>query len=132
MKRPTRRTVQWTVADLYDFYRQRRIDLRPEFQRNSIWPARAKAFLADTILLNRPIPLFFLQERQSVQTGHIAYSVIDGQQRLRAIFEFLEDRIRLTQTDDPDLHRKRFSDLDEQHQKQFLSYQLTVEVLADY
>ena len=35
------------------------LTLAPEFQRNAIWPRAAKAYLIDTILYDRPIPLLF-------------------------------------------------------------------------
>ena len=35
--------------------------LRPEFQRNAVWPPAAKAYLIDTILEEKPMPLFFFE-----------------------------------------------------------------------
>src|SRR5438093_419111 len=87
------------IALLKQLHDQGQLALAPEFQRNSIWPRAAKAYLIDTILNDRPIPLLFFQRISSAQTGRSGYAVIDGQQRLRAIFEFLEDRFRLSQSD---------------------------------
>src|SRR5436853_3871836 len=87
------------VALLRQLHDQGQLSLAPEFQRNSVWPHAAKAYLIDTILNDRPIPLLFLQRISSAQTGKPGFSVIDGQQRLRAIFEFIDNRFRLTQSD---------------------------------
>src|SRR5215208_5704465 len=95
---PERQTTRLSINDLYFRYREGELELAPEFQRNSVWPPRAKAYLIDTILSDRPIPLFFFQETRSAQTGRPMWAVIDGQQRLRAIFEFLDDHVRLSQT----------------------------------
>src|SRR3954452_13821765 len=97
--RTQRLTSKHTVADLHHLYRGGQLNLAPEFQRNSVWPRRAKAYLIDSILADRPIPIFFVERHASAQTGKTAYSVIDGQQRLRAIFEFLDDRFALTESE---------------------------------
>jgi hypothetical protein len=121
-----------TVYDLHQRYEGGGLNLAPEFQRNSIWPPRAKAYLIDTILNDKPMPLFFFQEHRSAQTGKPRWAVIDGQQRLRAIFEYLDGRLRLTQSDRDDLRNRRFSDLDPELQRQFLSYGVIVEILRGY
>lgn len=121
------------ISLLYQLYQQGQLFLAPEYQRENVWPNQAKAYLIDTILNDRPIPLLFFQRVTSAQTGRPAYSVIDGQQRLRAIFEFFEDRFRLTQSDKKaPYYKKRFSDLPRSLQEQIYNYDLTVEELSDY
>ena len=121
------------ISLLYQLYQQGQLFLAPEYQRENVWPNQAKAYLIDTILNDRPIPLLFFQRVASAQTGRPAYSVIDGQQRLRAIFEFFEDRFRLTQSDkNAPYYKKRFSDLPRALQDQIYNYDLTVEELSDY
>lgn len=106
--------------------------LAPEFQRNAVWPRAAKAYLIDTILSERPMPLFFIQRGRSAQTGKPLYSVVDGQQRLRAIFEFLDDRFSLTESKDRRWKGKRFSQLSQALQEDLLNYDLTIEELTGY
>jgi len=106
--------------------------LAPEFQRNAVWPRAAKAYLIDTILSERPMPLFFFQRGRSAQTGRPIYSVVDGQQRLRAIFEYLEDRFALTESKDRRWKGKRFSELVQPLQENLLNYDLTIEELTGY
>src|SRR3954452_1370764 len=89
------------IALLHQLYANGQLSLAAEFQRNSVWPNPAKAYLIDTILNDRPIPLLFFQRTTSPQTGRLSYTVIDGQQRLRAIFEFFDDRYRLSTTQRP-------------------------------
>jgi len=125
-------TTRLAILDLIERQRGGGLDLAPEFQRNSIWPPRAKAYLIDTILEDRPVPLFFFQEGRSAQTGRSVWSVVDGQQRLRSIFEFVEGRVRLTQSKSPTVRNKRFHDLDAERQQAFMQYGLIVEVLRGY
>src|ERR1700730_16092599 len=98
------------IGLMHQLFQGGQIALSPEFQRDNVWPMAAKAYLIDTILNDRPIPIFFFQRGTSAQTGRLSYVVIDGQQRLRAIFEYLDDRFALTQTDSRlSFFRKRFS-----------------------
>ncbi len=121
------------VALLHQLHMNGQLTLAAEFQRNAIWPARAKAYLIDTILNDRPIPLLFFQRTTSAQKGLPSYTVIDGQQRLRAIFEFLDDRFRLTQSSKKSGYvNKRFSDLPAELQEQIRNYDLVVEELSGY
>jgi hypothetical protein len=106
--------------------------LAPEFQRNAVWPPAAKAYLIDTILSDRPMPVFFFHRARSTQTGKQTYSVVDGQQRLRAIFEFLDDRVALTQSKSAKLKNKKFSALPSDLQDKVLDYNLNVEELVGY
>jgi hypothetical protein len=84
-----RSTRKLTVEQLHHLFEEGRLNLAPEFQRNSVWPRRAKAYLIDTMLADRPMPIFFLERHASAQTGEAALTVIDGQQRLRAILDFI-------------------------------------------
>ena len=120
------------VALLYQLYKEGQLLLAPEFQRNSIWPKAAKAYLIDTILNDRPIPLFFLQRARSAQTGRPAYAVIDGQQRLRAIFDFLEDRFRLTESKKQPFYRKKYSELPTVLKEKIENYDLIIDELSGY
>src|SRR6185369_13903587 len=100
------------IALLYQLYQSGQLTLATEFQRNSVWPHKAKAYLIDTIINDRPIPLLFFQRSTSAQTGQPTYNVIDGQQRLRSIFDFLDDRFRLSQSSkSSNYYNKRFSGL---------------------
>src|SRR5438132_3719561 len=90
---PKRSPTTKSVSLLKQLYDQGQLQLAPPFQRNAVWPPAAKAYLIDTILHDQPVPLFFLQRTASAQSGRIAYTVIDGQQRLRAIFDFIDGRV---------------------------------------
>jgi len=129
---PNRRTTTKDISLLHQLFRDGQLELAPEFQRNSVWPAPAKAYLIDTILADRPIPLLFLERHTSAQTGRPVYRVIDGQQRLRAIFDYLDGRFRLTQTKDTRWRNKRFAQLAAADRERILNYDLVVEELTGY
>jgi hypothetical protein len=127
-----RSTTTKDVALLRQLLLDGQIRLAPEFQRNAVWPPAAKAYLIDTILSDRPMPLFFFQRGRSAQTGKPLYSVIDGQQRLRSIFEYLDGRFSLTQSKGRDFAGKKFSDLSVSLQDKILNYDLNIEELSGY
>lgn len=120
------------IALLQQLFKDEQLRLAPEFQRNSVWPSAAKAYLIDTILADKPIPILFFQRTTSAQTGRPVYAVIDGQQRLRAIFEFLENRFGLTETKESGVKGKRYRDLDADRKNRILNYDLVIEELSGY
>lgn len=60
------------------------LNIRPEYQRRLRWTVAQKSKLIESLLLNIPIPPIFLYESAAAR-----YEVIDGQQRLNAIKEFM-------------------------------------------
>jgi hypothetical protein len=123
------------VGLLQQLYRDKQLDLRPDFQRQSVWPRPAKAYLIDTILSDRPIPLLFFHHSVDPQTGRLQYAVVDGQQRLRAIFEYLEDGYSLKgerSAKSPTWSGRRYSELSTPDRHRLLGYDLPIVELKNY
>lgn len=81
------------VSDVRDWSRNNRLELQPDFQRNVVWSKAAQNALIDTIFLNIPIPKIYIK---SVIKNEQTYRVVvDGQQRLTAILQFVENKLRL-------------------------------------
>lgn len=86
--------------------------VRPTFQRNQVWEPKRKSKLIESLLLNIPIPTLFFAEDEDKKV------VVDGQQRLHAIKEFIENRYALTKLEVlSGLNDKRFEDLTERQQR---------------
>jgi hypothetical protein len=77
-----------TIAWFREQYRAGNLVLKKPYQRNPVWTQRQKCSLIETILLQLPIPEIFV-EVGSTATGDQKYGVIDGQQRIRAILQFV-------------------------------------------
>ena len=60
------------------------LNLRPEYQRRLRWSTAQKSKLIESLLLNIPVPPVFLYESDAAR-----YEVMDGQQRLNAVKEFI-------------------------------------------
>jgi hypothetical protein len=63
----------------------------PEYQREEVWGVVEKQLLIDTILKGWKLPKFYF-----LKTSESGYEVVDGQQRLAAIFEFLDGDLSLS------------------------------------
>lgn len=70
-----------------DKYRAGSLVLKPPFQRKPVWVAKQKCFLIESILLEVPIPEVFVQ--QMIVEDEASFAVVDGQQRIRAVLQFL-------------------------------------------
>ena len=73
------------ILEIYDWYRQRKLLVNRRYQRKLVWSLEEKQKLIDSILLGYPLPLIFLAETEDSR-----YEIIDGMQRLNAIFSFIE------------------------------------------
>lgn len=62
--------------------------LRPGFQRRLVWTDRQKSNLIESILLELPVPEIYMQIR-TTPDGRSEYIVVDGQQRISTILEFV-------------------------------------------
>jgi hypothetical protein len=72
----------------------------------------------------------YLRTRIDVSTKKSVREVVDGQQRLRAILDFAEDKFALSKRAS-EFSGKRYSDLTEAQQEVFLSYPLAVDQLVN-
>jgi hypothetical protein len=67
------------------------LNIRPEYQRRLRWSSIQKSRLIESLLLNVPIPPVFFYESSGAR-----YEVMDGQQRLNAIREYMEGELALS------------------------------------
>lgn len=74
-----------SIGEVINLYKDGEIEVHPEFQRFYRWDNEQKSNLIESILLGIPIPPIFVAQRQ---TGK--WDVIDGQQRLSTIFQFVK------------------------------------------
>ena len=119
--------VKWNssphpIADIRDWHESGRLELRPDFQRRGVWSVPARIMLMDTILCNIPMPKIFLAN--DIKNGNTYRVVIDGQQRITAILDFLRDKFSLDAPYTGNEKGKTFSELDQETQDCFLSYQI--------
>ena len=117
----------YAISDFVEWQESGKLDLSPDFQRRGVWSNSAKAFFADTILRGKPFPkLILMQEFKESSTIRV---VVDGQQRLRAIFDFVNDGIKISRAHNQKLAGMTFSQLNEETKNEFLQYEIACDVL---
>lgn len=121
---------QYRIADFLDWHAKKLLVLNPEFQRRAVWTTSAKILLVDTILRELPIPKVYIRTRIDVRTKTALREVVDGQQRLRAIIEFTEDKFALSKRA-KEFSGLRYSDLAQDDQARFLAYPIAVDQLVN-
>ena len=66
------------------------IKLQPFYQRRRRWDDVRKSKLIESFIMNIPVPPCFLYESELAR-----YEVMDGQQRISAIWDFYDNRFKL-------------------------------------
>lgn len=77
-----------SIAWFQDHYKAGRLTLRPPFQRKPVWSDKQRSALIESALLDIPIPEVYVQVTLA-DDGTEAFGVIDGQQRLRTLLQFV-------------------------------------------
>lgn len=110
-------TYDFTVSTILDQLRAKRIVI-PEYQRNYVWSVPQASRLIESLIIQCPIPTIYLS-----QGSDEVLSVIDGNQRLMTLSEFIsEDSFDLKGlTVYPQLDGLRFSGLDSRFQRHILN-----------
>src|SRR3954469_17694859 len=84
-----------SIQAAYRWFRDGRLIVNRQYQRKLVWTIAEKERLIDSILLDYPLPLFLLAEKPNDAPGagedESIFEVIDGMQRLNAIFTFIEN-----------------------------------------
>ena len=75
-----------------------RINTKPDFQRPLVWSTSQKQLLVDTILRGYDVPKLYWRR---MGTKPDKYDVVDGQQRLRALWDFFDGNFKLAKNADP-------------------------------
>lgn len=103
------------------------IELNPGYQRRRVWKDnKKKSLLIESLMLRIPIPAFYFYENEDGK-----YQVIDGQQRLATIKEFVNGEFRLNGLEylGKDYNKKKFEDLDTKYVQRIYRTQIAVNIL---
>ncbi|MEG7336085.1 DUF262 domain-containing protein [Bacillus sp. 0102A] len=109
------------------------LNLSPDFQRGEVWSVAKKKKLIDSILRGWRIPPIHL-----IETPEYTDEVLDGQQRLAAIRDFIENRFKIDGNLKPidknisTLDNLKFTDLEINYRRKFKKYSLTVIRLTEF
>lgn len=76
-----------SIQEAYRIYREKKLIVNRKYQRKLVWDLEEKQTLIDSILNDYPIPLILLAD----ETPPGTFEIMDGMQRLNAIFSFIEN-----------------------------------------
>lgn len=116
-----------SVKYMLELMDQDLIELNPGYQRRRVWrDNKKKSLLIESLMLRIPIPAFYFYENEDGK-----YQVIDGQQRLTTIREFVNGEFRLTGLEylGKDYNKRRFKDLDTKYVQRIYRTQIAVNIL---
>lgn len=84
--------VPMMIKEIIEAKKENVLRVNEEYQRGSVWGKKQKALLIDSILRGYPIPLFYIHasSKEAARWGGTVPEIIDGQQRINAIYEFFK------------------------------------------
>lgn len=130
MQKPASRVVRnYSINDFLNWRRYRELELVPWWQRREVWNTKARSYLIDTILKNLPVPIIIIRESIDPKTGRTIREVVDGQQRLRSVFEFYDGKLAINKAHSESLAGKSFSGLSGDMKARFRRYEFPVNIL---
>lgn len=85
------------IKDLLDLKRNSMLTVNPEYQRGAVWNVSQQKKLIDSVLRGYPLPLIYLHHKKKIVAGmqREDLEIIDGQQRINALFLFGENALKL-------------------------------------
>jgi len=118
--------TQFSVFELKRKKEKKKLILDPDFQRNDVWKQRQKAELVESILMNIPLPFIYVTENRQAEL-----IVVDGRQRLTALFDFMDNEYSLGQGLQilTNLRGKKFNELTPLMQGVVEDYQLATHII---
>lgn len=119
-----RRIEQWTIEEVYN---NRDNFSQADYQRNpKLWKPADKQRLIDSILADIDIPKIYLNEISKGQ-----YEIVDGQQRLYAIWGFIANEYKFASEDFEELNGKAFDEFPQKYREIILNYKLQFTIIKN-
>ena len=122
-------TRPYSISDFVEWYNNDLLELSPDFQRRSVWSQSAKSYLIDSVVRGRPIPKILIT--QKLVKARQKRTVVDGQQRLRAILEFYNGDFKISKAHNTEYAGCTYEMLPDEVKNDFLKYELGVDLLFD-
>lgn len=124
------KTAPRSVLWFKQVHERNELEMKPPFQRNPVWTVKQKSYLIDSILNEYPVPEIYMQEIVS-DKGEVKYILVDGQQRIRAILEFVNNEFAIDSKDSPQWADLTFEELRPEEKKRIYEYDFVARYLPD-
>ena len=100
----------------------------PEWQREKVWNRATKQRLIDSILRGWKLPKFYFLKNSNTPEE---FEVLDGQQRLTAIFEFFADELPLSDASAKEFGAHFYTDLPSEVSDRFDDFEVEYDEIED-
>ena len=121
----------YSILEIQEMLARKDLVVNRNYQRGArLWPAAPRSYFIDTILTGFPFPKLYFYEFLDREHRRTKREIVDGQQRVTAMMDFLDDKFSLIGVSE-EMKGKRFSDLDEDVQDSFLSHPVPVDVIRN-
>lgn len=127
----TEQSISWFA----DREMEENLTLQPHFQRRLVWADRQRSNLIESILMELPIPEIYMQIKTDAD-GKSEYIVVDGQQRISAILDFVgggtREPFELRNLDPNSIWSGcTFDSLTDEQKSRFYGHTMAVRILQD-
>jgi hypothetical protein len=79
------------IQDLVNLHQRDELNISPWYQRRSVWTRPQKAYLVNSLFEQKPIPTLYIRHSLDIEKEKSVREVVDGQQRIRSILEYVSD-----------------------------------------
>lgn len=121
------------ISQIYNSFKEESLIVDSSYQRKKVWMTKDNVRLIETILLDLVIPEIFIWDYDTdPETGKTITHIVDGQQRINAIFDFISGKYKLLNKhllDDSIKEKysnKSFVELDDESKKAIWSYEMSI------
>jgi Protein of unknown function DUF262 len=120
----------YSSLDFLEWREKNALELSPKFQRRGVWTRPARSYLIDTLIQQMLVPPIYLRERQSDDKKRIIREVVDGQQRISAVLDFLDGKFAISGSLDAPYAGRRFDALTLAQQDAIRTFKFTCLMLG--
>ena len=104
---------KFRISDLCELMKEKKLRIDFSYQRGHVWVEKQRMELIQSILYKFPIGTLVMRSRNDV------YDIVDGQQRLYAISDYVDGGLT-------DSNGKRINELEKHTEREFLNYYVPV------
>jgi hypothetical protein len=120
--------ANYTPNDFILWKEKELIEITPKFQRRPVWRTPARSFFIDTILRGMTVPPLYFRLSQNKPKTKTVREVVDGQQRVRSVLDFVAGEYRLSKTLQGGWGGQKFDQLTEDQQSQILNFSFPTQI----